>query len=599
MQSVFNSRNIKFKSLYGVISKNETIDFTVYIPRGIGTKNIKICIIDCDEKETSFSMDWIRIEKEFDIYKVSHKFNNIGIFWYYFKLDTFFGTKFISKGFLGEGYISDNIIAYQQTVIEEKYKNPSWFGEGITYNIFPDRFNRSKMPKKTGYKGERIIHENWNELPEYKPDEKGEILNIDFFGGDLKGIEEKLDYLKELGVTTIYLNPIFEACSNHRYNTGDYEKIDPMLGTEKDFVNLCKKAKSKKINIILDGVFSHTGFNSKYFNGRGLYNSVGAYQSKKSKYFKWYNFKNWNDEYSSWWGIYTLPQVNEMEPSFINYIIKNKNSILKKWLNLGASGYRLDVADELPDKFIEELTKACKETKEDALVLGEVWEDASNKISYGERRKYFLGKELDSVMNYPLRDATISFIKNGYAENFMETMENIRENYPKNVYYNLMNIIGTHDTPRILTVFGTEDYEWNESKDYKANHSINNKKLEYAKKLLKLAVTIQFTMPGSPCIYYGDEIGTQGFEDPFNRKTFDWDSKNTDILEFYKKLGTLRAENDILKKGDINYIYAKGDILIYERSLNDKSIKIGINRGNKTFNKFGIKLEPLQSIIIL
>ena len=315
----------------------------------------------------------------------------------------------------------------------------------------------------------RVLHENWSDIPEYRPNEQGEILNNDFFGGTLRGIASKLDYLESLHVRTIYLNPIFQAYSNHRYDTGDYKRIDPMLGTEEDFRALCAQAAARGMRVILDGVFNHTGYDSRYFNGSGRYNSLGAHQSKDSPYYGWFDFKRWPDEYGSWWGIYTLPQVNEMNEDYLRYIIEDEDSVIRRWLRLGASGWRLDVADELPDAFIRHLTAAAKREKPDALVLGEVWEDASNKISYSERRAYFHGGELDSVMNYPLSDAILAFLGGGTAEHFAETMECIRENYPHDVFYSLMNVVGTHDTARTLTLLGVADEEWRMDRDARAH----------------------------------------------------------------------------------------------------------------------------------
>ncbi len=418
-------------------------------------------------------------------------------------------------------------------------------------------------------------------LPLYLPNENGEVLNNDFFGGTIKGVTEKLDYLESLHVTTIYFNPIFQAYSNHRYDTGDYKLIDPMLGTEDDFRELCAKAAKRGMRVVLDGVFNHTGNDSRYFNAFGRYDSLGAHQSKDSPYFSWYDFHNWPDDYGSWWGIRTLPQVNEMNPGYLDYIIENEDSIIKRWLRLGASGWRIDVADELPDDFIKRLNSAAKSEKPDAVIIGEVWEDASNKISYSERRKYLQGGELDSVMNYPLRNAILDFLNGGTAEHFAETMECIMENYPREVFYSLMNVIGTHDTPRVLTMLGVSDEEHHLDREGKAKYSLPYERLANAKKRLRLASVIQFTMPGSPTIYYGDEAGMQGFEDPLNRRPYPWGEEDREVLAFYRKLCAIRAGSSTLANGSLRFLECSGPLLQYERKSPQSRIVVMVNRGHQ------------------
>ncbi|MFQ6833006.1 glycoside hydrolase family 13 protein, partial [Butyricicoccus pullicaecorum] len=369
--------------------------------------------------------------------------------------------------------------------------------------------------------------------------------------------------------------------SNHRYDTGNYKNIDPMMGTEEDFKELCAEAKKRGMRVILDGVFSHNGYDSVYFNARGHYDSVGAFQSQESPYYEWYDFSHWPDQYSSWWGIYTLPQVNELNSKYLDYIIEDEDSVIRRWLRLGASGWRLDVADELPDEFIAKLNAAARREKPDALVVGEVWEDASNKISYSVRRRYFQGGELDSVMNYPLRDGVMSFLGGSPAEDFAEKMECLRENYPRAVFYNLMNIIGTHDTPRALTVMGAKPEDWSGSRDHRARARLIGEDLIAARRKMYLAAVIQFTMPGSPTIYYGDEAGLQGFEDPFNRRTYPWGNEDGSLLDFYRKLCAVRTQSSALTDGEIAFRKAEGGLLIYERWDAQEHLYIVINRDDE------------------
>ena len=295
---------------------------------------------------------------------------------------------------------------WQLTVYESR-PTPEWFGRGVTYQIFPDRFCRDAIPDPKGLLGQRTVHDNWDDPPRLGPDPLTGRWNSDFFGGSLRGICRKLDYLQSLSVTTLYLNPIFYAASSHRYDTADYRMIDPMLGTEGDLRMLCAEAKKRGIHVMLDGVFNHTGDDSRYFNRGGFFDTPGAYQSKESPWYDWFCFQHWPDKYDAWWGIDTLPAVNENAPAYRDFIIRVQDSVIRRWLRCGADGWRLDVADELPDDFIEEIRAAMEQEKPDSFLLGEVWEDGSNKIAYSRRRKYLLGWETHGLMNYPLRTAAL------------------------------------------------------------------------------------------------------------------------------------------------------------------------------------------------
>ena len=455
---------------------------------------------------------------------------------------------------------------------------PEWYGEGTVYQIFPDRFRRLSVPNPEGLVGNRWVHKNWEEAPSWRPDPDGEVRNRDFFGGSLAGITDKLDELASLGVTTIYLNPIFESASNHRYNTADYSKIDPFLGTEEDFKTLCAQAKERGIRVILDGVFNHTGSQSIYFNADGFYPTVGAAQSPDSPYSDWFSFHPWPDDYDAWWGIRTLPAVREDAASYVDYIIGGKNSIIRRWLRAGASGWRLDVADELPDWFIEKAREAVEDTEADGLLIGEVWEDASNKIAYSQRRRYLLGNELHGVMNYPFRTALLTYLKGGDAAGFMESMETLRENYPPEAFYANMNFLGTHDTARILTVLGADEAP--ASKEERASFHLSPAQRERGTALLRLAALTLFTFPGVPTVYYGDEAGMEGWEDPFNRGTYPWDRENTAIRDHFALLGNLRKQRSSLRRGGIRWLEARGRLLAFAReSAGERSVTV-LNAGD-------------------
>lgn len=501
------------------------------------------------------------------------------LIWYGFRLRRASGEE-VWLGQNGLGPEKD-MLRWQQTVYDDTLSTPDWFGRGVTYQIFPDRFCRTSIPDPAGMLGDRVVHQNWDEGMEYLPDGQGEIRNRDFFGGSLAGVEEKLEYLKRLGVNTIYFCPIFEADSNHRYNTGDYEKIDPMLGTEEDFRRLCDKAHAMGIRVMLDGVFNHTGSNSKYFNANGEYPGPGAFQSQESPYYPWYAFLFWPNRYDAWWGVKTLPAVNETHPSYMDYIIRGKNSIIRRWLRAGADAWRLDVADELPDEFIAEIRAVMMEEKPDSFLLGEVWEDGSNKIAYDQRRKYLLGRETHGLMNYPFRVAALAYLQGGDAEDFMEAMETVRENYPRAAFYSGMNMLGTHDTPRILTMLGTSPHEPPADRTARAEYRMTDEERTRGLHLLRAGAVLLYTFPGSPTVYYGDEAGMEGFEDPFNRGTFPWGREDQALQKHFALLGKLRNVRVSMQSGELRWLWAKGHVLAFAREEGAETTVAILNVGTE------------------
>ena len=498
-----------------------------------------------------------------------------GLAWYGFRFTRADG----SVVWLGKnGYTSkQEMLSWQLTVYDDSAPVPDWFGRGVTYQIFPDRFCRLSVPDPTGMVGNRWVHQNWDEPMAYRPDERGVVRNNDFFGGSLKGIISKLDYLQSLHVTTIYLCPIFESASNHRYDTADYLKIDPMLGTEEDFRTLCAEAKKRGIHVLLDGVFNHTGSTSRYFNADGFYDSLGAAQSQASPYAPWYSFHPWPHDYDAWWGVRTLPAVNESDPGYREFIITGPDSVVRHWLRAGASGWRLDVADELPDGFIADIRRVMTEEDPDSFLLGEVWEDGSNKISYSRRRRYLLGHEANGLMNYPFRNAALAYLQGGSAADFKEAMETLRENYPPRAFYSALNILGTHDTPRILTLLGVPSCMNLCNKDDRAAYRLSPDDRRRGLEKLRLAAMLLFTFPGSPTVLYGDEAGMEGFEDPLNRGTYPWGREDLSLVSLYRTLGALRAGRESLQSGDIRYLRADGGTLVFTRTAGSETTLTALN----------------------
>ena len=497
--------------------------------------------------------------------------------WYVFRLTRWDGT----LSYLGKNGLRpdrDGAARWQLTVYEDT-GTPDWFGRGVTYQIFPDRFRRTGTPDVSGMVGRRWLHESWDDQPVFRPDEDGQITNRDFFGGSLAGITEKLDYLQSLSVTTLYLNPIFEAASNHRYDTADYRAIDPLLGDEETFRTLCREAHKRGMRVMLDGVFNHTGSRSRYFNADGFYPELGAAQSQDSPYYDWYSFHPWPTDYDAWWGVKTLPAVNEQRPAYRQFIFKGEDSVVRHWLRCGADGWRLDVADELPGDFIAGIRRAIEDEKPDGYLLGEVWEDGSNKVAYSQRRRYLLGRETHGLMNYPLRTALLRWLGGGDAAEFRESMETLRANYPPAAFYGAMNFLGTHDTPRILTLLGAGHIP--AAKEERAAFALSPAQLARGRAKLRLAGMLLYGFPGSPTLFYGDEAGMQGFEDPLNRGTYPWGREDTGLLDFFRALGRLRKERRSLQSGSLTYIYAQGGGLVITREHEGETTMVALNAGDE------------------
>ena len=576
--TVFDSRKTEYKSLIRAIATDEKVKLRIVIPRNMKCTNAELAVRKENQSTVYYKMFWAGMcGDDYENWELHFYATTPGLYWYHFELDTPWGRSFVRNVGHGIGDFAPDADDFQQTVYDKGFTTPEWLKGGIIYQIFPDRFYNSKTPKRN-VDNTRVMRK-WGGEPYWREEQMNGIWNNDYFGGDLKGVEEKLPYLADLGVTCIYLNPIFDAHSNHRYDTGDYEKIDSLLGEEKDLKSLCKAAREKYgISVILDGVFSHTGCDSKYFNLYNHYDSVGAYNSKESPYFSWYKFIDYPNDYKSWWGIKLLPEIDEENESYRQYIC-GKDGILRKWLRCGVKGWRLDVADELPDVFLDDLRCAVKEEDSDAVIIGEVWEDATTKFAYGERRRYLLGQQLDSVMNYPFANAILNFVRMGGGDAFFDSVLSIVENYPPCVTNVLMNHIGTHDTQRAINRLSGEDCE-----GYGRHWQYQHNKLsddDYVRgvSLMKVASLIQYTLPGVPSVYYGDEIGMQGLKDPFNRCCMDWDNPNRELLSWYKRLGEIRRGNKVFEKGEFVPVFCGHDAIAYKRCDGNSQILVAVNAG--------------------
>lgn len=567
----FNSRKIECKSPYGAVKCGEKLSLHFPIASWVSVDKMYV-FIRLGDVSTPVEMHFEKSENGFSVYTADYVFDAAGIYYYRFEMRNRDGVWYYGRGENGESVCGENLPEWQLTVYKSTYKTPDFAKGNIIYHIFVDRFNRADGVKtKRKYR----LHESFSESPEVVSAD-GKYYADDFFGGNFNGIREKLDYLEELGVGIIYLSPIFKAYSNHRYDTGDYLKVDELLGTEDDFKRLLDAAHEKGMKVILDGVFNHSGADSLYFNKFGTYDSLGAYQSKSSPYYDWYYFKKFPDEYACWWGCDNVPDLNKSNKDY-RALVFGKNGVVEKWQKLGADGWRLDVVDELPIDFVNLLIKKIKSVNKDALVIGEVWEDASTKVSYGELRPYLLGDQLDGTMNYPFMNAIIAYVRDGDEKFFKDTVQSILENYPKETVYCLMNSLGTHDTVRIINALSdVRAHGW--SKTHKLGYKLPDSEYEKAKKKLYLASVLQFTLPGIPSIFYGDEAGLQGFDDPINRRPYPWGSEDKEILAHYKKLGRIRCENRAVFSGGFNMRDENG-LVAYERAGGDDEILIAVNAG--------------------
>ncbi len=572
----FDKLNQKDMSLFGAFPNGGFVRFELKIDSEISPKSASMEIHadgwnDRFEVRRSVQMMWdesssgntnkFYIHIDFERLLSEWNLEDSGLFYYHYTVD--FGDEVVELG--GEDPIDlheiyNSVGERQLLIYKNDFETSHSYRNGIIYHVFVDRFNRSG---RCGVKEGAVLNPDWDGgIPQYAEYPGAHLSNNVFFGGDLYGVIEKLDYIASLGAKTIYLSPVFDAYSNHKYDGGDYMTVDSMFGGDEALRELCEAARDRGIDIILDGVFNHTGDDSVYFNKYGRYDSVGAYQSDESPYRTWYSFGASRDDYESWWGIKILPRVNSSHPDFQNFIC---DRVVDKWMKMGVSGWRLDVADEISEDFLVKFRDAVKERNPDGVIIGEVWEDATDKVSYGERRAYLRGRELDSVMNYPLRSAIIEYVKWGNCDLLRRCTEGTYRRYPKCSSDNLMNFLGTHDTERIITILGGVPAGDRSNAELSTLRMTDEEKAHAVSKL-GLAYSIIAGLPGVPCVFYGDEAGLEGYRDPFCRRTFPWNDINYSLLEHYRKIGTVRSKTEVFRDGLFRIISLTDSHVVYERT---------------------------------
>ncbi|MHC5247947.1 glycoside hydrolase family 13 protein [Enterococcus sp. LJL90] len=547
----FNPWQETFKKPFGAVAVNQTVTFNLKVT----AENPKVFLVI--RKENSFQEECLMKATEDNFYAIDFQLaKEIGLYFYYFKIEVHQPERDI-VAYVGKNHQNlapkltgnlEEVWEFQLTSFEAEIDQaPEWYRQAIAYQIFPDRFNevRDTLPNRA----DSLYYLNKTDAPYYIKDEKGEVVRWDFYGGNFAGILAKLPYLKKLGVSLIYLNPIFEAGSNHRYDTGDYFKIDDFLGNNEDFKKFVEQLHQEGIRVILDGVFNHVGRNSRYFNGDGSYDSLGAYQSRQSPYYPWFNFGHFPEDYRSWWGFKNLPETNKQNPGFQDFIY-GKDGVIDYWSNYGVDGWRIDVADEFPDFFLRGIRNRLNHHK-DQILIGEVWEDASNKISYNQRRDYILGNSLHGVMNYPLKNAIVALVTDRQTpEGVAWELTSLRENYPRANFFNGLNHLSTHDTERIFSL------------------------LDQNIKALEQAVAFMFCVPGVPCIYYGDEAGLTGGKDPDNRKFYPWGRENEKVKNIYQDWSKRRKEKAVLAEGEVYFGYYQDFMIVLRADQTDYALLI-------------------------
>lgn len=556
----YNAWQLEFKRPFGALQAGNNVQFSVKVDCQSVTQ-VAVGVTKLDENTVFYPLT--QDENEPGRYTGEIKITTSGLYHYYFRVrrenDTALYLGHLHGGTGKETTDISKVEPFQLTCYDRQVPRPEWYRNAVFYQIFPDRFaNGNPHGEIDGKKPNTFLYATTADRPMYIYDENHKIARWDFYGGNLRGIIAKLPYLKRLGVTALYLNPIFEASSNHRYDTNDYLKIDPMLGTEEDFKTLIMMLHENDMHLILDGVFNHVGKNSRYFNAGHLYGEqTGAANDKNSSYYEWFNFKHYPDQYDCWWGVDDLPTVNKDNPSYQQFIYGERGSVLTKWNDLGVDGWRLDVADELPDDFLRAIRRNL-DRYDDRILIGEVWEDASSKVSYGHRRSYVSGDNLYGTMNYPLRQWVINFLQgHGELAKVGEDLLTLVENYPRNFLLDCLNNLGTHDTERILTVL---------------NQSVP---------MVKIAFALLFNLPGIPCVYYGDEAGVEGGKDPDNRRYFPWGRENTELQKTVHYWSDIRQECEALKEGQTGVMVADNEVLGLIRYTSDRATLLLVNRENQ------------------
>lgn len=662
----FNSKLDDYKSLYGAIPTDSPVTFNLKAAKGDLTNAYLILQTPKGIQKIEMKLNGSFSDGN-DKWTATYTSSTIEMDKYYFIATNGSDVKAYGDddGYFGPGAPNDlgKVKLYDMNVYDKNYKTPDWFKNAVVYQIFPDRFFNGDTSNDTAQKLARgntsyEFYNDWYSIPEDptleftadgkpNPDYKGTKgdgqWSNEIYGGDLIGIQKKLDYLQSLGVNVLYLNPISQSISNHRYDTTDYRNVDPILGSMDNFVSLANEAHKRGMHVILDGVFNHVSDDSVYFDRYGKYMAkgkpIGAYQywsrvydlmnlnglsqsdaEKKvtkdltSQGITDFHYKDWfkisnkkvaaaagdpeHYDYEGWDGYDSMPVIQALNGSeynvttWANEIIDGPDANSTYWLKQGSDGWRLDVANEVSDETWRHFRQAVK-GEGDNVIIGEIWTDAS---------KYLLGDMYDSVMNYRFRSPVMNFVKGTTDDNTtkysaveaMNELETMREQYPKEAFEAMLNLVDSHDTQRIISAFDGAT---------KSTKAIADQPSAEAFAKMKMIPLIQMTYPGTPCIYYGDEAGIAGADDPDNRRGMIWGKGNQDLVEWYSTLIAIRKSNAVLRTGDITPISVpsdyKDDVLAYTRdALNDHAV-IAVNRRTDKISSITLDVPTLPDGIRL
>lgn len=517
--------------------------------------------------------------EEYAIFETELTLSTSALYYFYFSYEVNGCYKIFKKSNTG----SNSITKEDCFKLYVNFSAPEWAKGAVMYQVFPDRFNRNKTVKIPEIAGRRLMTD-WNEKVPLGPNENGE-WNTEFYGGNLLGIIDKLDYIKSLSVSIIYLNPICWGQSNHLYDTIDYTKVDPFLGNKEHLKLLCKEAHKRKMYVVLDGVFNHTGNRSIYFDQYGEHGDKGAYNNPDSPYKNCYRqtWHNGQKYYNFWWGHTTLPECNTLAEEWLEYIA-GVGGVIDQWFESGIDGVRLDVADVLSDLMIERILTAIKRNKSDGFLIGEQWDNPMR------RNRGFLksGRGMHSVMNYMLIDALIRYYKYQDCWKLENVINEIFTEYPEDTIHTLMNATSTHDMSRAIELFATnsfnprKDHAWDldheNASDFVKNHTLTTDEYEYGKKILKSYSTALAFLPGIFSIFYGDEVGLPGLHNLANRAPYPWGKEDLDLREFFRTMLRVKTSYQFLKKAECNIREISKDRFMYERLSDDEKILVIASR---------------------
>ena len=581
------SEHTAYARLFSAFDNEDTLTLTLTLSRDLGALSpcLELCDADSHTQNLRYFFKWQSTDYKNEVYTLILPLDRLkGLYFASILFDSCEGKLRLSYD---EMHYAERLTKASEpyepiglTVYEASFSTPDWFKGGVLYQIFVDRFHKGSVAVPC--RADAKLNPDWeNGIPEYPPYRGEPFSNNTFFGGTLWGIAEKLDYLSSIGVTALYLSPIFKAFSNHKYDTADYFEVDEMFGGEAALDHLIQKAEEKNIRIILDGVFNHTGDDSRYFNKYRKFDTLGAYQGEASPYYTWFDFEDFPDRYRCWWGIDILPSINTKHPDYRRFIA-GEEGVIRHYLKKGISGWRLDVADELSEELLRDIRRAARDEKRDAFILGEVWEDASNKIAYGKLRRYFWGGQLDAVMNYPVGNGIADYLLTKSAHSLFATLKRLYSHYPKASSDTNMNLLGTHDTERILTKLSGV-LENGRSEKELSTARLTEKEYARGKERLFVAWLLLSTVPGVPTIFYGDEVGMEGYHDPFNRRPYPWGREDCDIRGFYQKINAIRKSEKVFAKG--YFALAENlpqGIIAYSRFDENTVITTVVNQSDKT-----------------